>query len=149
MAEAAPNKTQVQIGLSRIYLKDLSFESPRVPQLFTRNWQPEVKLQVTVKPRKIQDKHWEVALLLNVEAREGDAVAFMVEIEHAALFEITGAGSEQLENILAVFCPNTLFPYTRQLLDQVLIQGGFPPLMLAPINFEQLRRQNTPQATPS
>jgi preprotein translocase subunit SecB len=132
---------QVQIGLARIYVKDLSFESPLAPQLFGRNWQPEVKMQVSVRPRRIQDTMWEVSLELSLEAKDGQKTGFMIEVEHSGLFEVVGASEAQLDHILTVFCPSTVFPYTRQVIDQLLVQGGFPPLMLAPINFEQLRKQ--------
>lgn len=133
---------QVQIGLARIYVKDLSFESPQAPQLFTRQWQPEVKMQVAVRPRRIEDHLWEVTLEVSLDAKEGQKTGFMLEVEHSGLFEVLGATEAQLDHILTVFCPSTVFPYTRQLVDQVLLQGGFPPLMLAPINFEQLRKQD-------
>lgn len=134
---------QVQIGLARIYVKDVSFESPQAPQLFTKQWQPEVKMQVAVRPRRIEDHLWEVTLEISLDAKEGQKTGFMLEVEHSGLFEIQGASEAQLDHILSVFCPSTVFPYTRQLIDQILLQGGFPPLMLAPINFEQLRKQDS------
>ena len=139
---------QVQIGLARIYVKYISFESPLAPQLFGRNWQPEVKMQVSVRPRRIQDNMWEVTMELNLEATEEQKSGFVIEVEHAGLFEVAGASGAQLDHILTVFCPSTVFPYTRQVIDQLLIQGGFPPLMLAPINFEQLRKQGAQPAQP-
>src|SRR5689334_17714482 len=129
------NPSQVQIGLARIYVKDLSFESPLAPQLFGKQWQPEVKMQVSVKPRRVQESMWEVALELGLEAKDGEKTGFMIEVEHAGLFEVSNASEQQLDHILTVFCPSTVFPYTRQVIDNLLIQGGFPPLMLAPINF--------------
>jgi preprotein translocase subunit SecB len=129
----------VQIGIAKIYVKDISFESPMAPMIFRENWRPEIKLDVTVTPRHVQESLFEVALEITVEAREGDDVGFLVEIEQAGLFEVKVPEGPQLDRILRVFCPSTLFPYARQAIDQALLQGGFPPLMLAPVNFENMQ----------
>lgn len=131
----------LQIGIARIYLKDLSFESPQAPMIFRENWRPEIKLDVRVKPRRVQENFFEVALEMTIEAKEGNEVGFIVEIEQAGLFDIRGPEGPGFERALHVFCPTTLFPYARQAVDQALTQGGFPPLMLAPVNFESIAQQ--------
>lgn len=131
----------LQIGIARIYVKDLSFESPQAPQIFRDNWQPEIKMNAVVKPRRVQANMFEVTLELTVEAREKDEVGFIVEIEQAGLFDIRGPEGPGFDRALQVFCPATLFPYARQAIDQSLIQGGFPPLMLAPLNFEAMAQR--------
>jgi preprotein translocase subunit SecB len=131
---------QLQVGIAKIYVKDLSFESPQAPLIFQKNWRPEIKIDAQIQHRMIQESLYEVVLLLTIEAHEGQSVGFIVEIEQAGLFEIAGASDQQKQHILNVFCPGTLFPYARQAVDQALNLGGFPPLMLAPVDFEGLSR---------
>jgi preprotein translocase subunit SecB len=131
-----------QIGIARIYVKDLSFESPKAPEVFGSEWHPEIKLDVAVRHRRFQGTLYEVTLELTIEAREKQNVGFIVEIEQGGLFDIRGFEGSNLERALQIFCPSTLLPYARQNVDHALIQGGFAPLMLAPLNFEQLYRQS-------
>ena len=134
---ASQQATQsIQLGIVRVYVKDLSFESPRSPQIFRNQWRPEIKLDVSVTPRHIEESLFEVILAINVEARENKDVGFIVEIEQCGLFDVRGPEGQAMEHALRVVCPNVLFPYARQAVDQALLAGGFPPLMLAPINFE-------------
>ena len=130
-----------QIGIARIYTKDLSFESPSAPKIFTIDWRPEVKLDVSVRPQNLEGNFWEVTLKLTAEARHESTVGFIVEVEQAGIFELRGMDKANTNRALHTFCPSTLFPYARQVIDQSLIQGGFAPLMLAPLNFEQLQKQ--------
>lgn len=136
--------TGPQIGIARIYTKDLSFESPSAPKIFTLDWRPEVKLDVSVRPQNLEGNFWEVTLKLTAEARHEATVGFIVEVEQAGIFELKGMDKAQTNRALQTFCPSTLFPYARQVIDQSLIQGGFAPLMLAPLNFEHLQKQSTP-----
>ena len=137
MAERPP----VQVGLIRTYVKDLSFESPRAPNVFRKQGQPEIQVKVDVNHRNVDGPVYEVSVELNIEARTGADVDFMIEVEHAGLFEVQGAEGRDLEGILNVFCPTTIYPYARQVVDGALVQGSFPPLLMAPINFEALWRQ--------
>lgn len=139
-------QSSAQIGIARIFVKDLSFESPKSPEVFGTEWHPEIKLDVAVRHRRFQGTFFEVTLELTIEAREGQNIGFIVEIEQAGLFDIRGFEGANLERALQVFCPSTLFPYARQNVDHALIQGGFAPLMLAPLNFEQLQKQSKAKA---
>ena len=127
-----------QVGIARIYVKDSSFESPAAPQIFSQNASPEIRLNVGVKHQKAGDDMYEVSLNLNVEAKHGDQIMFIVEVEQAGVFVVKGFENEGRKQILEVFCPTSLFPYARQTVDQLLSSGSLPPLMLSPINFEQL-----------
>ncbi len=141
---------QPKIGIARIYIKDLSFESPAAPNIFSQQLEPEVGLRVSVEHRGLQEQLFEVVLQLTIEARQKGEIAFIVEVEQAGIFEIRDASDQQRVNILNIFCPATLFPYARQAVDAALGQGGFPPLMLAPLNFEALYRQKQQgEAAPS
>jgi preprotein translocase subunit SecB len=143
MQDSATNQANqsIQLGIVRVYVKDLSFESPRSPQIFRTQWRPEIKLDVSVTPRHIEESLFEVVLAINVEARENKDVGFIVEVEQCGLFDVRGPEGQAMEHALRVVCPNVLFPYARQAVDQALVAGGFPPLMLAPINFEMPNHQ--------
>ncbi len=135
----------VQLGIFRIYVKDLSFESPRSPKIFLAAWRPEVKVDFVVKHQRVEGSLFEVVLGLTVEAREGKEVGFITEIEQAGVFDVRGPEGIHMDHALRVVCPNVLFPYARQAIDQALVAGGFPPLMLAPINFEY-RHEEKPES---
>ena len=137
-----------QIGIARIYLKDISFESPAAPGIFRKRWEPKIDLRVGVAHRHVEEKFYEVTLELRAEAKdEKGEVGFIVEVEQSGLFEVQGFEGEECDHVLQVFCPTNLFPYARQVIDQNLVQGGFPPIMLAPVSFESLYRQKAKGAT--
>jgi preprotein translocase subunit SecB len=140
------NPQQVEVGIIRIYVKDFSFESPKVPQAFQKQVHPELKIEVNVRPKNVNGPVYEVALNLLIEAESENEPFFVVEIEHAGLFEIKNANQEQLDHILTVFAPSTLFPYARAVIDQAMLNGSLPPLSLAPINFDAMRMQRLQQA---
>ena len=138
---------QRQIGIARIYTKDLSFESPLAPKIFLKTWEPKVDLRVAVKHQDIEESLFEVVLEITAEAKNADAeTGFIVEVEQAGIFDIRGFGSDELNHALEVFCPTNLFPYARQAIDHCLSQGGFPPLALAPVNFEVVYQQKLDKA---
>ena len=131
----------VEITIARIYVKDFSFESPRAPGVFQEQDQPEMKVEVNVKSKRLNNNFFEVSLNILLDAKTKDDSVFLVEIEQAAVFEIKNANQEQLDHILMVFCPQTLFPYARANIDHAMMMGSLPPIMLAPINFEAMRAQ--------
>jgi preprotein translocase subunit SecB len=132
---------QVEVGIARVYVKDFSFESPKAPQVFQEQMQPELRIEVNVSPKNLNGNFYEVVLNLLIEATSGSEVVFIVEIEQAGIFEIKNASNQQLDHILTVFAPSTLFPYARTVIDHAMLQGSLPPLTLAPINFEAMRLQ--------
>lgn len=147
--QADPNAPQ--FALQRIYLKDFSFESPRSPGVFTGQWSPNINFEVKSRSQNFQENTYEVILTLTVEAKVEEDTAFLVEVQQAGIFACANMESQQLEQILASLCPNILFPYAREAIDSIVTKGSFPPLMLAPINFdavyaEQKRRQAEQQA---
>lgn len=139
-------QAQVEVGIARIYIKDFSFESPRAPDVFQQQVQPELKIQVNINPKTLGNQFYEVGLNLLIEAVQDQQPVFVVEIEQAGIFEIKNASQAQLDHILTVFAPTTLFPYARATVDHAMIQGSLPPLSLAPINFEAMRLQRTAAA---
>lgn len=133
----------VAVTVNAQYLKDLSFESPRAPEVFRQTGQqpPRVQVNVDVKARTIGQDVYEVVLILNAEAKSNDAVAFVVEAEYAGLFSVQGLNQEQLGPFLLIECPRLLFPFLRQIIADATRNGGFPPLMIAPIDFAALYRR--------
>mgnify|MGYP001334065108 CR=1 FL=1 len=133
---------QPQFALQRVYVKDASFESPNTPLVFTREWKPEVKLDLNTGARRVDDRHYEVFVKITVTASlSDDETAFLVEVMQCGLFLADNIPEPQLKAMLGALCPNILFPYVRETVDNLVVKGGFPALMLAPINFDALYQQ--------
>ena len=136
MSEQSKESTFV---LQRIYLKDVSFESPRAPDAFLKQWKPNVALELNTSNVNIGKDNFEVTLGLTVTAKnEEEDVIYLVELQQSGIFLIKGMTAERLAQTLGSFCPNLLFPYARESLDSVVTKGSFPPLMLAPVNFDAI-----------
>ncbi|OEY65549.1 protein-export chaperone SecB [Marinobacter sp. X15-166B] len=135
------NANQAQFALQRIYLKDVSFESPNSPMVFQQQWQPQVNLDLNTGHTKISDNQYEVVLSLTVTAKLEDKVAYIVEIQQAGIFLVQGIAEPQLGQMLGAYCPTILFPYAREAIDSVVNKGSFPSLMLAPVNFDAIYAQ--------
>ena len=134
-------KPQQQFALQRIFLKDLSFESPQVPGVFKKEWKPKVNMELNTKNAKLEDDVYEVVITMTITAKQDDEVAFLIELQQAGIFLIKGMPEEQVKQILGAMCPNILFPYAREAVDNAVLKGSFPPLMLAPVNFDALYQQ--------
>ena len=128
--------------LQRIYVKDMSFESPRSPEAFLKHWKPIVGLELNVSNLSIGEDNFEVTLGLTITAKnEAEEVIYLIELQQSGIFVIKGVTEEVLTKTLGSFCPNVLFPYARETLDSIVTKGSFPPLMLAPINFDAMYSQ--------
>lgn len=139
-AAAAGNRA---FSIRRIYTRDISFENPNAPQIFgEERWAPEVSINLTNAVSKIADQIHEVTLGVTVTAKLGDKTAYLVEIQQSGEFQTTGFEGTELRELLGVFCPNLLFPYLREAVSALVIKGGFPPLHLAPVNFDALYVQH-------
>lgn len=136
---------QPQFALQRIYIKDASFEAPNTPQAFTKEWKPEIKLDLNSGARKLDDNHYEVFVKVTVTATNEGETAFLVELVQAGLFVMANIPEQQIKPMLGAMCPNILFPYLRESIDSLVVKGGFPALMLAPINFDALFQQRMQQ----
>ncbi|MFI2812174.1 MULTISPECIES: protein-export chaperone SecB [Microbulbifer] len=137
-AAANAEASNVQFQMQRIYLKDLSFETPMGAEVFKKQWKPQVNQELNTKTAKIEDDLYEVALTLTITVKLEDETAFLVEVQQAGLFGITGLEGQQLAQALNTACPQILFPYAREVVDNVVTKGSFPALMLPPINFDAL-----------
>ena len=138
----------VQLSIDRIYVKDLSLENPGAPQSFQMTEPPNVEIGLRTRAEAIEQGVYECVLTLTVTARAGDRTVFLVEAAQAGIFTIRGAAEEQLQGILATHCPNLLFPYVRETIASATMRMGFPPVHLAPINFDMLYAQQVAQQPP-
>ena len=135
---AANNAEQPQVNLQRIYLKDTSFESPNSPHIFAQQWQPQLEVELNTQALKVADHLHEVVLQVTVTAKLDKEMAYLAEVQQAGMFLIKGLKEDSINQVLGAFCPNVLFPYAREAIDNVIQKGSFPVLMLAPVNFDAL-----------
>ncbi|TDG15619.1 protein-export chaperone SecB [Seongchinamella unica] len=143
----ADEQVQQQFAMQRIYTKDISFESPATPGVFKKQWQPAINVDLNTKSDKIDDSgNFEVVLSVTITAKVDDETAFLVEVQQGGIFLITGIEGDDLRRVLATAAPNILFPYARETIDNLCVKGGFPPIMLAPVNFDALYQQALAQA---
>lgn len=142
MAEPKVNQQAPQFEIQRIFVKDVSFESPNTPHTFVEEWKPEVTLNLETKSTRIQDNTHEVVLSITATVNTGDKTAFLIEVNQAGVFMISGFPENQLHQMLGSFCPNVLFPYAREAVSDLVVRGGFPQLILAPVNFDALYAQH-------
>src|SRR5690554_7754086 len=140
-AAGTENQNQPQFALQRIYVKDLSFESPNAPVVFQEQWKPQVNLDLNTAHNKISDNQYEVVLSLTVTAKLGEKVAYIVEIQQAGVFLVAGIEGAQLGQMLGAYCPNILCPSAREATDATVNRGTFPSPMLAPVNFDAIYAQ--------
>lgn len=152
MAET-PNTPPVrQVLLQKMYVKDASLEVPLAPQIFTRNWQPAMDVQVNTQINAIAQDTYNIVLAVTVTAKLENDIGFLVEVHQAGIFNVSGfADQNELGAILGGYCPGLLFPFARQAVADLVQQGGFPQLLLQPINFDALylEHQNRARADQS
>jgi preprotein translocase subunit SecB len=150
MSDQSADAVQRQFQLQRVYLKDLSFEAPRSPEVFRQEWKPEVNLEVNSGARMLEPGVFEVAMKVTVDVKNVEKTAFIVEVEQAGLFIVQGFEGLELDHLLKGVAPNILFPYVREAVTDLVTRGTFPQFLLQPINFEaafieNLRRQQAEQ----
>lgn len=143
MAEEAEEK---QFSIQKIHTKDISFESPNSPQIFTRKWEPSVDFNLSTNATPLEDGLVEVTLTVTVTVKTEDTVAYLVESTQAGIFSLAGFTDEEMGPMAGSFCPNILFPYAREVISDLVAKGGFPQLLLAPVNFDALYSQHLAQA---
>lgn len=144
MADFAANGQagQPQLVLQKIYIKDVSYEAPNAPQIFQEvgetDQQPQVQLNLGQKSTDMGNDLYEVVLSLTLTCTLGERTAYLAEVQQAGVFGIAGFSEDDHAGILNSYCPNLLFPYARQMLSSLVLEGGFPPFLLQPINFDAL-----------
>lgn len=130
--------SQAEFQIQRIYIKDLSFESPNSPDVFQTDWEPEIKLDLDTKSAQLDANTYEVVLTLTVTCKSSERVGFLCEVQQAGIFTVEHLNPPQLAHCLGAFCPNILFPYARETISTLVMKGSFPQLNLAPVNFDAL-----------
>ena len=128
--------------IQRVYLKDASFESPTSPAVFTREFKPDVNVELHSGNKQLAEHVFEVVLNITVTVKVGDEVAYLVEIKQAGVFAAAGYPDEQMGHLLGSYCPNILYPFAREAVSDLAVKGGFPQILLAPINFDALYNQH-------
>ena len=147
MAEDKPAENEKRISVAKIYVKDFSFESPMSPAVFkTEKWSPQTNLNLRSSHTETDNGVHEVVLTITVDAKENDKTVFLVELQQAGLFELSGYDDNERSAITGSYCPSILFPYAREAIASVIQKGGFPEFVLQPINFDALYMQSQQQA---
>ena len=137
--QAAGEQAQApQFNIQRIFTKDISFESPNAPAIFTTEWKPEIKLDIDTSTNKLDESVFEVVLSVTVTASLGEETAFLCEVQQAGIFAIGEMPDQNKAHMLGSYCPNLLFPYARETISNLVNRGTFPPLNLAPVNFDAI-----------
>jgi len=132
---------QPVFNIEKIYVKDLSLEVPNAPQVFMSNEAPQLEVQLSQNVQSVDGALFEVTLNVTVTAKAGDKTVFLVEVAQAGIFQIRNVPQAELDPILGMVCPNVLFPYARESVSDTVNRAGFPPVLLAPVNFEALYQQ--------
>jgi preprotein translocase subunit SecB len=132
----------VQVALQSVYLKDSSYESPNGPRLPPNQaWDPKFQLNMNTSTEEIAPDVREVLLTITVEAKQGDATLYLVEVKQGGVFAISGASAEDMKRLIGSFCPSVLFPYAREVVSDLITKGGFPNFVLPLVNFDALFQQ--------
>ncbi len=142
---AKTEEPQNVFNIQKIYTKDISFEAPNSPKVFTETWEPNNNLDINTNAHKLADNVYEVILSVTVTAKVKEDTAYLVEVHQAGIFSLEGFSDTDLHGMLGSFCPNILFPYARETISDLVTRGGFPQLLLAPINFDALYEQHMQQ----
>lgn len=144
---AAQNEGEKKsIQPQKIYLKDVSFETPNSPGIFTLDWKPNVDIEINNKSAVLADDLHEVLLTLTVTVKVGESTAFLAEVHQAGIFVMHGLEPEELQRAQHVFCMRMLYPYASAAMTEIITKGGFPQLLLAPVNFDALYVQRQQSA---
>jgi preprotein translocase subunit SecB len=127
-----------QLSLQKVYIKDVSFEVPGAPQIFQDQGQPQIQLNLSQQIGALAENVYEVVLTVTVTCKLAEKTAYLAEVQQAGVFGMSGFDNQNRDAVLATYCPNVLFPYARQIVSDLIQNGGFPPFLMQPINFEAL-----------
>lgn len=145
MTDAAQNNQPV-FSIEKVYVKDLSLEIPNAPGIFLERDAPQVDIQLHHNSSGVENGVYQTTLTVTVTAKVGDKTMFLVEVAQAGIFVCRNIPANELEAVLAIACPNILFPYVREVISETTVRAGFPPVLLAPVNFEAIyQAQRDPQ----
>ena len=139
------NTVEKQFAIQKIYTKDLSFETPNSPKIFTEKWEPAVDFNLSTNVAGLENSLYEVSLTVTITVKCGENVAYLVEVNQSGIFTLVGFTDQEIGPMVGSFCPNILFPYAREAVSDLVSKGGFPQLLLAPVNFDALYAQHLQQ----
>ena len=139
-------EVQPVFSIEKVYVKDMSLEVPHAPQVFLEQDAPEVDMQLATESQQIDEGYYECTLTVTVTAKLPEKTLFLVEVAQAGIFQIRNVPQDQLDAILGITCPTILFPYVREVISDAINRAGFPPVLLAPVNFEALYQQRAEQS---
>lgn len=142
---AAPEANAKEFAIQKIYLKDASFETPNTPAIFQKKWEPEVSLQLSNSAVTLGEDIHEIIITVTITAKLGEETAYLCEIKQAGIFAIKGYSEQDMGAMAGSYCPNILFPYAREAVSDLVVKGGFPQMLLAPVNFDALYQQHLQQ----
>jgi len=143
------NNEQPVFGIEKLYVKDLSVEVPNSPEVFLEQEAPQVSIQLNTSGRGVGEGVYEVVLTVTVTAAIGEKTVFLVEVGQAGIFRILNVPEEQLDPLIAIACPNVLFPYARETISDAVTRAGFQPIVLQPVNFEAMYMQRMQEQQPA
>ena len=141
MAEESTTEEK-QFSIQKIYTKDISFETPNSPKIFTEKWEPNVDFNLGTNVETLENELFEVSLSVTVTVKCNDLTAYLVEVTQAGIFSLVSFSEQEMGPMVGSFCPNILFPYAREVISDLVAKGGFPQLLLAPVNFDALYSQH-------
>ncbi|MCX8711311.1 protein-export chaperone SecB [Gilliamella sp. B3464] len=131
-------QAETQFAIQRIYTKDVSFETNNVPEIFTKQWQPDMNIELNSSSQVLNESVYEVALRVTVTVKSQDEVVYICEVTQAGIFSLIGFDENQIQHCVGAYCPNILFPYAREVVSSLVTKGTFPQLNLEPVNFDAL-----------
>lgn len=143
--QASAQEQEAAFGIEKVYVKDMSLEIPNAPEVFLQRETPQVGIELSNSAKKLEEGLFDVTITVTVTSKIEDKTVFLVEVAQAGIFQARNIPEENLEGLLAVTCPNILFPYAREAVSDLVVRAGFPPVLLNPINFEALYLQQKQQ----
>lgn len=143
--DTATERKQGQFAIQKVYVKDLSFETPNSPHIFQKQWQPVVNMDLASSATVLDNANYEVVLSITVTVSFETQTVYLVEVQQAGIFHLSDLPQDVVNRMLATVCPNILFPFAREAISDLVTRGGFPQLLLAPVNFDALYLQQQQQ----
>ncbi|WP_177419610.1 protein-export chaperone SecB [endosymbiont of Lamellibrachia barhami] len=142
MSEAKQEQPNRELSIQRIYLKDVSFETPNSPSVFQKEWKPETNVNMITEVNTLSENIYEVVLNVTVTTKVGEQTAYLAEVQQAGIFSISGFSDQEMGAVVGSYCPNLLFPYVREAISDMVTKGSFPQMVLQPVNFDALYAQH-------
>jgi preprotein translocase subunit SecB len=143
----AQNPQQPMFSIEKLYVKDISLEIPNAPQVFLEREAPQVDIQLHHNSQRVDEGIYQTTLTVTVTAKAGEKVMFLVEAGQAGIFQVRNIVGSELDAVLGIACPNILFPYVREVISDLTVRAGFPPVVLSPVNFEAIYQQQLQQGS--